>query len=287
MTDITRALHVERRGRHGPHVVFIHGFGGNTQTWSPWVSDLAADHQLHLVDVKGFGNAPRPRDGRYSPIDLARPVLAYIREQGLTGATLIGHSLGGAIALIIALELQEETSPDGSPRRLARLVIVAGAAFPQSVPPFIRLAGSRAIGGVFLRIVPMRWLIRKALEKVYFDPSTIRSEQISAYADPISRPGGRYAVRTAAKQLVPPDADRIIEGYGSLDVPTLLLWGRHDEVVPLETAHRLEAVLPRCELHILERCGHIPSEELPEDSLAIVRKFFAEAPVSGDAPARG
>jgi len=265
--------------------VLIHGFAGNTQTWSPWVTDLARDHQLHLVDIKGFGNAPRPRDGRYGPLDLASPVLDYIRDRDLRDVTLVGHSLGGAIALIIAMELNqaahEDSAEAGSARgNLARLVLVSGAAFPQTIPSFIRLAGSRAIGGVLLRVVPMRWLIRKALEKVYFDPGAVRDDQVRAYADPIRRSGGRYAIRTAARQLVPANVDALVEGYARLDVPTLLLWGRHDTVVPLSTAHRLESILPQSELQVLERCGHIPSEELPEESLALVRAFFARAPVS-------
>lgn len=271
-------LHVERMGKEGPPVVLIHGFGGNRQTWSPWVSDLATDHELHLVDVKGFGSAPRPRDGRYSPLDLAKPVTEYVVREGLHNVTLVGHSLGGAIALIVALELHDRAQA-GAASALARLVVVSGAAFPQAVPRFIQLAASPAIGGVLLRVVPMRWLIRKALQKVYFDPSGIHTDQVNAYADPIRKPGGRYAIRTTAQQLVPSNADQIVEGYSKLDVPTLLLWGRHDEVVPLSTAHQLEAVLPQCELCILERCGHIPSEELPEASLAALRDFFRKAPV--------
>ncbi len=273
-------IYVERVGTVGPPIVMIHGFGGNGCTWSPWVDDLASDHQLHLIDVKGFGNAPRPRDGRYSPLDLARPVTEYIRNEGLKHLTLVGHSLGGAIALIVGLDLYNQAVGDGPGLEPERLVIVSGAAFPQKVPPFIRMAGSRALGGVLLRAIPMRLLIRLALKKICYDPSCVRTEQVHAYADPIRRAGGRYAVRTAARQLVPDEATQIVEGYSTLDVPTLLLWGRHDGVVPLSTAYQLEAALPRSELTILERCGHLPAEELPEDSLAAVRTFFRTFEVS-------
>lgn len=251
--------------------MLIHGFAGNKQTWKPWVDELSKRHELHLVDLKGFGQAPRPRDNHYSVRDLARPVVDYVVSEGLRGPTLVGHSLGGAVVMLTALELHERgDAPDPS-----RLILVAGAAYPQRVPPFLRTAAAPWIGGALLRMVPMRWLIKQALRKVYFEPADVNDDQIRAYADPIRARGGRYAVRATARQLVPDDADEIVQRFPQLSMPTLLLWGRNDSVVPLDTAHRLLELLPKAELKVLERCGHIPSEERPEASLLEVQTFLS------------
>lgn len=252
-------------------MVLIHGFAGNGQTWKPWVQELSQHHELHLVELKGFGRAPRPRDGHYSVRDLARPVVDYVVEQGLSRPTLVGHSLGGAVVMLAALELNDRSdAPDPS-----RLILVAGAAYPQRIPPFLRTAAAPWLGGALLRMVPMRWLIKKALQKVYFEPDDVRDDQVRAYADPIRARGGRYAVRATARQLVPDDADEIVRRFPQLEMPTLLLWGRNDSVVPLDTAHRLLELLPRAELKVLDRCGHIPSEEKPEASLHEVQSFLS------------
>jgi len=82
------------------------------------------------------------------------------------------------------------------------------------------------------------------------------------------------AIFVAARQIVPPDLDATTRRYPEIDVPTLLLWGRHDPVVPLEIGMRLERDLPNAQLHVLERCGHIPQEERPEDSFAVLTDFL-------------
>lgn len=261
-------LHVEERGE-GPPLLLIHGFGANSYTWHHWVGELARDHRVVLVDLKGFGSAPKPDDDAYAPADQAEILLRLVRGMDLRDLTVVGHSLGGGIALLLTLRLL-----DTEPRRLRALVLVAGAAYRQAIPPWIRRARIPLLGRIFLWLVPPRKLIRWVLESIVHDPATVTPAQVEAYAAPLDSSEGRRALLWTARQIVPPELDGITVRYPEIDVPALLLYARHDPVVPLNVGERLAGALPRATLHVLEACGHDPPEERPADSLAVVREFL-------------
>jgi len=261
-------LHVERLGSGDP-LVFLHGWGANRSTWRPWADELARRHELFLVDLKGFGDAPKPADDAYAPSDFARLVHLLIERERLTDVTLIGHSLGGGVALLVALRLLDEGGG-----RLARLVSVAGVAYEQRLPPWVdRLRRSGSLAPL-LRLVPKGWLVRSVLASIVHDPSVVSAEQVEAYARPLRSPGAAHAVLASARLIVPGDLDRIARRYADIDVPALLLWGRDDRVVPLSVAERLARALPRARLVVLDACGHVPPQERPRESLAALLDFL-------------
>jgi pimeloyl-ACP methyl ester carboxylesterase len=266
-------LHVEVRGE-GPPILLVHGYGASSHSFRLWVPTLAQSHRVILVDLKGFGSAPKPDDDRYSPIDLARPLADLVVRMGLTDLTLLGHSLGGAVILVAALALLDA----GELGRLRALVGLAGTAYPQKLPPFAVIAQRPRLFRIALTAIPKRWLIRRVLRTVVYDPGSIDAAQVEGYAAPLRSAGARRALVASARQLVPPDADRLTSRYPELDVPTLLLWGRQDPVVPLGLAKRLRAALPRARLVILDRCGHLPAEEQPAESLRVVEDFLGDLP---------
>jgi pimeloyl-ACP methyl ester carboxylesterase len=222
------------------------------------------------VDLKGFGRAPKPQDGRYAPADQARLLLELIRERDLSRITLVGHSLGGGVALYVALGLRDACEA----RRLDRLVLVAGAAYWQPLPLFVALARHPRLSRLALRALGPERVIALALRAIVFDPGDITTEQIRGYAAPLYDPAALVGLFDSARQIVPPDLDRLTARYAEIDVPTLLLWGRQDPAVPLWVGRRLAGVLPRSTLCVLERCGHMPAEERPEESLAALRAFL-------------
>lgn len=266
--EFSLPLHVEERGE-GPPVLLVHGFGANGYTWRHWAGELSRDHRVILVDLKGFGSAPKPSDGAYGPADHAELLLRLVRGLDLRRLTVVGHSLGGGIALLLALRLL-----DAEPERLRGLVLVAAAAYPQEIPPWIRLARLPLLGRVLLRLLPARRLIRWVLRSIVHDPTTITRTQVEAYAEPLESADGRRALLQTARQIVPEDVDVLVARYPEIRVPTLLLYAREDPVVPLEVGERLAADLPRARLEILEACGHDPPEERPRESVEPVREFL-------------
>jgi pimeloyl-ACP methyl ester carboxylesterase len=247
--------------------MLLHGFAANSCTWRSWIGALAKEHRVWSLELKGHGSAPAPPDDLYSPHDHADLVHRLIVQKDLRELTLVGHSMGGGIALLVALQLLEE-------KRLERLVLVSSAAYPQRLPPFVGLAGRGRLSEWGLRLFPKRLLIRRVLRSVVFDRDAVTEAQVAAYAEPFYSKAHRTALIKTAVGIVPPDLKKFTSRIPEIDVPTLLLWGKHDWVVPLDVAERLLAALPRAQLEVMEDCGHVPPEEFPKESLKIVLKFL-------------
>ena len=264
-------LDIVTRGA-GPPLVLLHGFGASRFTFRLWVDELARTHTVHLVDLFGHGSAPLPRDERYGPVEQAEAVTRWLRAADLRHTVLVGHSLGGGVALLVALNLIQSGEID----RVAAIVSVAGPAYLQAMPTYIGLSRIPALGRIVLRLTGVERVVRHVLEHVVFDRDSVTDALVSGYADPFRRPAGRRALIQTAKQIVPPGLDELVTRLPSLDLPVLLLWGRHDPVIPLWVGERLENELPDARLVVLERCGHLAPEEAPAESLSAVRAFLDE-----------
>jgi len=260
-------LHVERHGTDGSPILMLHGFGGSSFSWRYWIPALAENHQVWAVDLKAHGSAPAPEDERYTPHDHAELVYRFIIQQDLRDMTILGHSMGGGIALLVAIRLLETS-------RLKRLVLVAGAAYVQRLPPFVKMARQGRLAAWFCTLMPKRLLIRWILRAIVYDPSTISSAQIEAYAEPLRSAAHRRGLIKTARDIIPPDLEQLSARFPEIDVPALLIWGRHDRVVPISVGERLLEELPKATLEVMEECGHLPPEELPKESLKIVESFL-------------
>ena len=250
-------------------IVLLHGYGGSSFSWRYWAPFLAKRAHVVLVDMKGFGSAPKPDDGQYGPRHQAELIYRLILQADLQRVTLIGHSLGGGVALGAALRLL-----DSEPGRLKRLILVASAAYKQRMPLFVALAKYRRLASTALRILGTQFVIRHVLKSIVFDPSEVSDDQVLGYAKPLSSPEAHRALIDTALAIVPPDLEKLTARFEELDVPTLVLWGRQDRVVPLWVGERLADKLPDAKLQVLENCGHMPAEELPKESWEALQAFL-------------
>ena len=250
-------------------IVLLHGYGGSSFSWRYWAPFLAKRAHVVLVDMKGFGSAPKPDDGQYGPRHQAELIYRLILQADLQRVTLIGHSLGGGVALDTALRLL-----DSEPGRLKRLILVASAAYKQRMPLFVALAKYRRLASTALRILGTQFVIRHVLKSIVFDPSEVSDNQVLGYAKPLSSPEAHRALIDTALAIVPPDLEKLTARFEELDVPTLVLWGRQDRVVPLWVGERLADKLPDAKLQVLENCGHMPAEELPKESWEALQTFL-------------
>jgi pimeloyl-ACP methyl ester carboxylesterase len=223
--------------------------------------------------MKGFGASPKPRDGAYSPVDQAFLVKEWILREGLEDLTLVGHSVGGGVALLSALMLTEE-----DPSRIRSLVLIASTAYRQPVSPYLRFLGRPRLGPIALRVLPKRLIVRVAMRRAYYFPDRVSDELVEDYALPLLAADARYALSRSAAQLIPPEITPLSSRYGELGKPCLLLWGSHDPVVPLWVGRKLAGTLPNARLEILPECAHMPQEEEPEATLGKVRDFLAGLP---------
>lgn len=275
------ALDVLTEGRGDRDIVFLHGFGASRFTWRHWRPPLGARYRLHLVDLKGFGTAARPRDDGYAPKDLADEVVAWVRDRGLERWGLVGHSMGGGMALYVTLALAAAGRPGPD-----ALVLLGAAAYPQNVPDLISLAARPLLGSLAVTVLPARTLVRWGLRASYSPGRAVPGEAVEGYAAGLTPRRGKWAMRQVAARVDPGELAEIARRYGDIRQPTLLLWGSQDRIVPPWVGERLDRELPNSELHILEGCGHVVPEESPGRSLEVLERFLAthldpdESPVS-------
>lgn len=255
----------------GPPILLIHGFGASSFTWSEIITPLASHYKVVTLDLKGFGGSEKPEDGRYSFQEQKRKVLLLINELTLDEITLVGHSMGGGIALLVAMDLERE-----APGRLRRLVLIDSISCPQPLPFFIVLLRTPLIGPLVLRLVPATWSVYAILWLAYFKPSKIKREFVQAYAAPLRHPAGRAAVVATARELIPPNLDDLVAQYRMIRVPVLILWGDKDRIVPLSVSECLRKAIPTACFILIGKCGHVPQEEWPDRTASELREFIAK-----------
>ena len=261
-------LHCETHGR-GPPVLLIHGFGASSYSWRHLVPALAERHSVVLVDLQGFGRSPKPPDARYCIHEQARLVAALVRERGLGRPTIGGHSFGGGVALLASLALAGDAR-----HRPARLMLFDSIAYRQPLPLFLRVLRTPLVGPLGVRLVPDRMQSRYVLRLAYHDDNAVPPDAVEAYAAPLALPGAKRALVRTARNIVPGDIDAIAARYPSLAMPTLIVWGRQDAIVPLAVGERLHREIAGSRLVVFDRCGHIPHEERPDDARRTVLAFL-------------
>lgn len=259
------------RGSGGPALVLIHGYGAHRATWDRWTPVLERSHRVVNVDLTGFGGAPKPRDADYGPVAQARRLTALIDELGLEEVVLVGHSLGGGVALMVGLALVEQGGD-----RLRGLVSVAGAAYPQREPPFVRFARYGRATRLVYPLLPKGPLVRWVMRQIVYDAEVVTEDRVACFADPLRSSGAARALVESARRIVPGNLAELAERYARINVPVLCLWGRQDPVVPLAVGERLARELPDARLVVLERCGHLPVDERPEEALAALTDFLED-----------
>ena len=260
-------LWTEEQGQGEP-VLMIHGLGASTYTWRYLSPDLAHTHRIIAVDLKGAGKSDKPLDEAYGILDQAAVLKTLVARKGLSNLTLVGHSLGGGVALALALDLNRT-----SPGTLKRLVLISSVAYRQRLS-FIDLLKKPSVGKAVEFAVPPEVMVFGGLYATYHDPSKISISSIRAYALPLHEPAGRYALVKMAEHIVPPNLRSLISRYRTIQQPTLMIWCAEDEVVPLSVGRRLARELPHGHLEVLGGCGHAPQEEVPRQTVTVIQAFL-------------
>lgn len=255
----------------GRPIILLHGFGACAYTWRLLGPELAGERRVFTIDLKGHGFSDKPQDGKYAVRDQAEMVAAFIRDRNLKDAVLIGNSMGGGVALMTYFQMREE-----SPPRIKGLVLIDSAGYPQKLPWFIHMARIPVLNTLGANLLSPRFVTGLVLRKCYYNKDKITDEMIAAYAYYGSLPGAADAVRETAKQIIPPDMEAMIAQYKTVRVPTLIIWGEEDKVVPLAVGRNFKRDIPDSELVILPRCGHLPQEEEPLETRRLIQAFLRD-----------
>jgi len=250
-----------RRGR-GPALILLHGLGSSIYTWADVIPALARDHDVVAIDLPGFGGSDIPDDLSSSVYPAA--VLGLMDRLGISRATLVGNSLGGAVGIVLAAR---------HPERVRRLVLIDSAGFnlePSRRPLILRLVGTAPVAAALDALPVRRRVVRAALRQVFHDPARVTPERIEEYLAPLARPGATEAVRSL---LARPGGFGLPALVSEVRVPTLIVWGRNDRWIPLADADRFAAAIPGSRKVVLEECGHVPQEERPAEVVHLLEEF--------------
>jgi pimeloyl-ACP methyl ester carboxylesterase len=257
------SLRYVRRGE-GPAVVLLHGIASSMYTWKDVLPVLAAHHDVVAVDLPGFGGSAIPKEP--SGERAARSVVGLMDALGIRRASLVGNSLGGAIAVAVAAQ---------APDRVARLVLIdpAGYNFAAGDRPFVlRLAAG--VPAVLANALPLRPLVSLSLRQVFHDDRLVTPDRVAEYVAPLRRPGAAAYLRGL---LLATDGLGFPGVVRQVHAPTLVLWGRYDRWIPVRDAERFAADIAGSRVVLLE-AGHMPQEERPAETAALIAGFLAEGP---------
>jgi len=256
-------------GGAGNPAVFVHGFGANKWTWRYLSRGMQDNFTYYLIDLPGSGMSPAPKRFNYTIENFADVIAAFIVRKNLHNVTLIGKSLGGGIVLLTMLRHSDDLRT-----RIKRICIIDGIAYPQQFPFFISFLRNPVLGPVLVEGLLPEVQARLVLDYCYFDPTLITDKQVQIYAQPLRRREVRDALQKTARLIDTQRLSKYIPMYKTIDVPSLLIWGRYDRVVPLEIGTRLTRELPQARMVVVDRCGHTPDEERPQQVILALKRFI-------------
>lgn len=253
-------------------IVLLHGTSSSLHTWDAWVRSLTMQRRVIRFDLPGFG-LTGPWTGRHAPDDYradtyARFVLEVMDHLQLQRAVVGGNSLGGDIAWRVA---------QFAPQRVERLVLVdaTGPPFdPGNIPIGWLFVRAPVIGQLSEHLLP-RALVAQGLASVYARPERISAELVDRHFELALREGNRRALGLRLRQL---EMGEGAERIATLRLPTLILWGRGDRLVPLSAGEFFRKAIPGSELVVIDDAGHVPHEEAPERTLPPLRAFLGLPP---------
>jgi pimeloyl-ACP methyl ester carboxylesterase len=246
-------LHYRETGK-GPVVILLHGLGGDGSRWTSTMSTLGDQFRVIALDQIGFGQSDKPLVN-YNHALLAEFLVEFMSTLDVPQATIVGHSMGAFVSTYVGVHY---------PDKLDRLVLVDGGSLeirPRD-PQLVRIQNGTTLAET-----------REYFELMFLDKSRV--------TDTLVRDNYLRRLKAAFTISRMQESRETKVGYVSEDeaariiAPTLILWGRHDVLLPPADAERLDRVIPKSRLVMLEKSGHIPQVEQPEEFNQSIRDFLS------------
>ena len=260
------SIHLRDQGPgDDPHpIVLIHGTASSLHTWEGWVAALKSRRRVVSLDLPGIGLSGQFPDDDYRIEHYTRFMEDLFNQLGIKHAILVGNSLGGRIAWETAL---------ARPDLVYRLVLIDSTGYPDEgeSPPLIFQMAKIPVFRWLIEHVTPRSFVRKNLMEAYGDPGKLTPDLVDRYYELFLRAGNRRAFILQFEQEPDNDPDRI----RSIAIPTLILWGGRDHVVPVSDAQRFHHDIPNSRLVVFSQLGHVPQEEDPAQTVKAMEDFLA------------
>lgn len=254
----------------GPSIVMVHGFSASLHAWEPWVARLGG-YRVVTLDLPGHGLTLAPKGYQASTDANADLVDALAQKLALGRYVVVGNSMGGGVAWDLALRHPDHVrglvlvDAVGAPRRET----------PKGPPPAVFALMRNPLGRALLRNLDTRSLAEKGLKSAYVDPALVTPALVDRYVELSRAPGHRDILLTmnnsSAQRTTPAT-------FAQIKVPTLILHGDADALIPVADAHAFAAVIPGSRLITYPGVGHVPMEQIPDRSVADLKTFLSALP---------
>jgi pimeloyl-ACP methyl ester carboxylesterase len=259
-------------GGDGPVLLFVHGMAGTAENWASVIEPLALRNTVIAPDFPGHGLS-EPGGGDYSLGSLASGLRDLLITLGHERATLVGHSLGGGVAMQFVYQF---------PEMVERLVLVSSGGLGRDVSPILRAAalpGAKLFIGATAGVGQQAGsLLGRGLGMFGLKPNADLTEVARGYAS-LADGERRRAFLATLRAVVNTEGQRI----GALDrlylaekLPLLIVWGDRDPIIPVAHGEEAHAAVPDSRLEIFEGAGHVPQLEQPGRFVATLERFLAE-----------
>jgi pimeloyl-ACP methyl ester carboxylesterase len=248
-------------------LVLIHGTSASLHTWEGWVATLSRTRRVITFDLPGFGLTGPNAANDYSDEAYVAFVEALRARLKLDRMVLGGNSLGGEIAWHYTV---------AHPEHVTALVLVDAAGFaftPESIPIGFRIARIPVVREISRFVLPRR-AVEDSVRNVYGDPSKVTAPLVDRYYELTLREGNRAALLRRIDQLAPGEQ---IERLSEIHVPTLILWGGQDRLIPPPWGQAFAKAIPGSRLVSFPTLGHVPQEEDPAQSLRALQDWLPAA----------
>ncbi len=258
----TRMHYLEAGPPDAPTLLLVHGSFDSAFTWERVMPALAADFHVIAPDLPAHGLTGRTPLDAYAMSDMVNAIDGLVTALGLSRFGLAGNSMGGNAAWLYTLT---------HPERVERLVLIDSAGYPNDSAPLVDHEPAPFMRWL-LRHGNPTILVRRGFDRAVADPAAVSDAYVTRSVDFLRRAGSRdaQAKRNRLRNIEKQPIERIPE----IRVPTLVLWGDDDALLPVDAAHLFHAALPNSELKIYAGIGHMPQLEVPEQLVNDLRAFL-------------
>ena len=254
-----------------PPLLLIHGLGATKASWIPIVPQLAKDYRVYAVDLPGFGTSSKPR-GKYNAPWFADHVFRFLDMVGAKKAFVAGNSLGGRVAIEMAIQ---------EPERVLGIACLCPAAAFTHRPALGLVKALRPELGFAALVLP-RERLKKDLKTLFCDPKRINEEWYEAAIDDFLQTWkgirARVAFFTSLRNIYldePDGEEGFWARFSAIKSPSLFIYGRKDVLITHRFGSRVERMLPSAKVHVWQDCGHVPQLEHPDRTIEELTNFFA------------
>ncbi len=237
---------------NAPVIVMLHGIMASLQTWDGWVEQLKDDYRIVRIDVPGFGVTGAVSDGDNSIATIVERLNALADHLGLSQFILAGSSLGGYISWEYAAAY---------PERVKALILLDAAGYPMPLNWLMKLLTAPFLRHA-VRIATPRFVVQIVLMDVYGNRKRISSDKVPVYQDMMLHKGNPLSLIRIFEEVEHMTPERVPQ----IKAPTLIMWGDKDSWIPPENAPLFNRDIEGSELIVYPGVGHVPMEEIPEQS---------------------